>query len=275
MWHASLDLELAHKAKRTVLTRARHEGPLRVQRPFYAWPEDACHIYILHPPGGVVGGDTLDISVDVQRGGRVLVTTPAATKLYRSNERLAEQRVRLRVAQDAVLEWLPQENICFSGSFARLTTVADLDPGAGFAAWDITCLGRPAAGEGFDRGTCTQRMEIRRAGELIWMERSVYTGGSERLFAPWGLAGCAVSGLLVCAPASAPMPAEVLDLVRSRLAELSPPHRHGATSFGDVLVCRAIGDHVDDVRAALSAAWSALRPPLFGRAAAPPRIWAT
>src|SRR3954471_15398906 len=86
-WEASLDLEFATQGTRTFLARRASVGPLVVQRPFY--PEgDVCHVYVVHPPGGVVGGDRLDLNIRARSGAHALITTPAATKFYRSDGRV-------------------------------------------------------------------------------------------------------------------------------------------------------------------------------------------
>src|SRR5262245_14402851 len=115
-WLASLDLEFARSGSRTVLARRSHVGPLIVQRPFY--PEgDVCHVYLVHPPGGVVGGDTLELRARVHDGAHALITTPAATKFYRSEGRMARQ-VQDIALDAAIFEWLPQETILFADAHA-------------------------------------------------------------------------------------------------------------------------------------------------------------
>jgi urease accessory protein len=144
-------LEFAAGPDRTILVHREQRGPLAVQRPFY--PEGStCHVYVLHPPGGLVGGDVLAIEVRVGEGAQALITTPGAAKLYRSLGPTAEQTQRLRVAAGGSLEWLPQENILFPGAQARLRTELDLEPGAAFIGWEVQCLGRPAIGERFETG---------------------------------------------------------------------------------------------------------------------------
>ena len=83
-WRARLDLELSKSNNRTILSHQKHHGPLQVQKPFYPERSGTCHVYILHPPGGVVGGDHLNIYVDVNSNAHALITTPAAGKFYRS-----------------------------------------------------------------------------------------------------------------------------------------------------------------------------------------------
>jgi urease accessory protein len=117
-WLAELDLGFAPRGSRTVLARRRHRGPLAVQRPFH--PEgDVCHVYLLHPPGGVVAGDRLAIRVAADPGAEALLTTPAAGKFYRSEGPVARQTVALEIGEGASLEWLPQETILYPGRAGR------------------------------------------------------------------------------------------------------------------------------------------------------------
>ncbi|HSP31384.1 MAG TPA: urease accessory protein UreD, partial [Halomonas sp.] len=85
-WAASLALTCAQRDGATRMVQARHHGPLRVQRPFYPEGRDqACHVYVLHPPGGLVSGDALTINARVASGAHALLTTPAANKLYKAD----------------------------------------------------------------------------------------------------------------------------------------------------------------------------------------------
>lgn len=266
-WRARLDLCFGVRAGRTVPTARSHHGPLRVQKPFH--PEGGvCHTYILHPPGGVVGGDRLDIGIDVDTAAHALVTTPASTKFYRSAGAWAEQQQTLRVAGDATLEWLPQDTILFDASRVHLGTRVELEHGARFVGWEIICLGRPAAGEGFDHGHCRQRFELWRAGQPLMIERSRFQGGTAALQQPWGLDGHTVSGTLVATPAGR----SELDAVRAGTVTGSGLT---ATLIGDVLICRYRGDQGGEARQLFADAWAALRPNVVGRVACAPRIWNT
>ena len=159
-WPASLHLRFSGDAAATRLAFCQHHGPLRVQRAFYPEGPSVPHVYMLHPPGGLAGGDELSIAIDVEPGAHALVTTPAAGKCYRSDGRAARQVQRLRAAAGSTLEWLPQENIVFDGAHVRLETHVELDPQARFIGWDILCLGRPANQERFTRGFCRQKLEL-------------------------------------------------------------------------------------------------------------------
>ena len=102
-WLGRLDLGFEVRAGRTVLAHKRQVGPLTVQRPFY--PEgNSCQLYLLHPPGGLVGGDRIEIRLDVAAGASVLVTTPGAAKFYRSVGTAVTVQQGLRIAAGGLLE---------------------------------------------------------------------------------------------------------------------------------------------------------------------------
>src|SRR3569832_721178 len=268
-WHARLELGFEVCGGRSSLTSRRHHGPLRGQRPFYPEGAGVCHVYVLHPPGGVVGGDELLIDVAVEAGAHALITTPAAGKFYRSGCAKTRQRQTLRVAEAAVLEWLPQENILFEGAQVELFTRVELAERAAFIGWEITCLGRRGAGEGFQQGGLRRRLEVWRAGTPLFVERGRYDAGAAVMTSPWGLAGRAVCGTLLCVhhkPEKDEHKREAIG-VREGL--------FGVTQLEGVIVCRYLGDRADEARQCFGRAWALLRPAVLQRAACAPRVWAT
>lgn len=274
-WEARLELGLVLKDGRTVLRDLRHQGPLRVQRPFY--PEGGpAHLYLLHPPGGVVGGDRLEIEVRVADGAHALLTTPGATKFYRSAGPQSVQVQRLRVATGGILEWFPQESILFPGAHLRLATEIDLDPGARFLGWEVTSLGRPAIGERFAQGRADLSLAVRRAGLPLLLERLRVCDG-DCLDGAAGLRGHPVTGTLLAVGANA----ADLEALRADAPATSepqvgaPPRVWAATLIDDLLVCRALATGTEPVQRLFSVLWGILRPRLLNRPACPPRIWAT
>lgn len=269
-WQAQLSLVFeADGHGRTRLSHRRHSGPLQVQRPFY--PESAhgtCHVYILHPPGGVVGGDSLNVTALVQAKARALLTTPAAGKFYRSAGAEARLVQSFKVAPDAVLEWLPQENIFYNGAKLRATTRIDMQKNGCYIGWEINCLGRPAAGESFSQGFCCQNLEIWREREPLFVEHGRFDSGGELLNAAWGLQGKPVFGTFVCT-------SRIRDLdsrVRAAVT-LYPDDNFAVTHMDGVLVCRYLGDSAQRARILFAQAWAALRPVVIGIPACVPRIW--
>jgi urease accessory protein len=267
-WSARLALGFAHISGRTLLESRAHAGPLLVQRPFYPEPDGVCHVYILHPPGGVVGGDLLDVQIDAKSGASAVITTPAATKFYRSAQRLARQSTRIRIAPDASVEWLPQEAIVFDGACAESLVSVELEPGGNFLGWEIVCLGRPAAALPFTRGHFRQRFELWQGARPLCIERASFAGSTELQQRSAGLAGCSTFGTLVCATREP-------RAVRAVREALSQDSAFSVSGLRDVLVCRYLGGSTEQARRGLLAAWSALRPLVLGRAPSPPRIWST
>ena len=112
-WKAKLSLGFTYKNNKTVLSERKHYGPLVVQRPFYPEGNDLCHVYLIHPPGGVVGGDKPDLNINLEKQTQVLITTPSAGKFYRSGDFKGSQTQKMTVAKESILEWFPQETIFF------------------------------------------------------------------------------------------------------------------------------------------------------------------
>jgi urease accessory protein len=269
-WHARLELGFEERADKTVIAHRRHSGPLTMQKPFYPETTGTCHVYLLHPPGGVAGGDSLELDAAVASGARALITTPAAGKFYRCEGRQASWRQRFRVSAGAMLEWLPQETIVFDGSRAELYSRIEVEPAARFIGWETVCLGRPAAQEGFTSGHFRQRLEIWRTQQPLLIERSLFEGGADMLEAAWGMRGCTVSATLFALPADD----ELLNRVRTEV-RLEEPGLFGATLINGVLVCRYLGFQAEHARRVFCAAWRVIRPHLAGYPACEPRIWST
>jgi urease accessory protein len=228
---------------------------------------------IVHPPGGIAGGDRLSIEVDVEAGAHAFLTTPGATKWYKAPQGVAVQTARLRVAAGAVLEWLPQEAIVFNAADADSRTHVDLSGDARFIGWDILCFGRTASDERFATGRFRQRWELRRDGALLWNEFGALDGGSALMDAPVGMAGQPVVGTLI---ASGPdLPAGLMEPLRERLSGLPCAARVAATRLDRIIAVRYLGPSTEEARDALTHAWSLLRQDLTGVIAEPPRLWRT
>ena len=267
-WPARLGLGFELRGGRTVLARKAHEGPLMVQSPFY--PEGpVCHLYLLHPPGGVVGGDRLRVEGRLLEGAHALLTTPAATKVYRSAGPGSRIEHELHVAPGATLEWLPQRTLVFSGARAHASTRVCLRGPARFIGWEALCLGRPAAGEGFEQGVMRQDFELWKDGEPLMVERNALDAAAPLMHAAWGLASHRALASLLLHPAE-----EHLLPVARAVLEGFEAGEAGATRVDGVLACRVLSDDMARVWDLLVRLWRTLRPRFLAREAVAPRIWA-
>ena len=253
-----------------------HEGPLRVLQPLYPEGPGICHHVLVHPPGGVVAGDELHIRATLQAGTHALITTPGATRFYRSEGATALQHTRLQVAAGARLEWLPMETIVYSGCRADNILQAELAPGAEMLGWDVLALGLAAAGQPFVQGWYRQHLEL----PGVWLERGRIAADDQPLLhGPLGWAGHAVLGTLWFAagtPLPAPQREQLLDGARAVLAGHALAGTAGVTSpQGAVVVLRVLAPRVEALMALLVAVRAVWRQAAWGLAAEPPRIWRT
>ncbi|HLX81976.1 MAG TPA: urease accessory protein UreD [Burkholderiales bacterium] len=267
-WKASLSLEFRLENRKTALSRKIHDGPLVVQKPLYPEGGEVCHAIVVHPPGGIAGGDELSLEVKTGDGAAALLTTPGAAKWYRSAGPWARQSLAFGV--QGTLEWLPQETIVFDGALAQTECRVDLAAQAAFIGWDIVCLGRTGAGERLSRGTFRTSVQIHRESKLLWSERGRIDGGGRLLDSPAGLDGKPVVGTLF---------ASSLNLNQQLLNETRKPEpesgRGAVTLLPGVLLARYLGNSSEAARRYFVALWRLLRPALAGREAVEPRIWRT
>lgn len=269
-WEASLRLGFVERAGATILAERSHTGPLRVQKPLY--PEDAsvCHAVIVHPPGGVVGGDALDIGITAGASAHALLTTPGAGKWYRANGRSSRQDVRIDVQDNATVEWLPQETLFYRETEVEMTHEVTLATNARYIGSEILCFGRTASGETFDNGTIKQTTRIRREGKLVWHEQGEIDGAGPGMHSPFGLDGHTVCATFIACGAT--LDASQMRQLRD---EIDVHGRSGATQLPQVVVVRHLGGSNEAARAVMVAAWRRLRPVLLGRDAVIPRLWHT
>ena len=272
-WHASLQLDYTLEGTRTVARHA-HNGPLRILQSLYPEGDAVCHNVLVHPPGGLVGGDTLDITATVGPGAHGLVTTPGATRFYRSTGERALQRTHLTLAEGARLEWLPLEALCYNACNAENHLTLNLAPGAECMGWDVTALGLPHAGQPFETGRFVQHIEA--PGR--WLERGVIDAADHRLLeSPLGLAGqrCMASLFFVTGrPLDRARRDTALDAARAVMDAHALKATAGATSpNGQVVVVRALAPQVEPAMQLLQQVRAAWRAALWQLCAEPPRIW--
>jgi urease accessory protein len=242
-WRARLALEFALQGNKTVLARRGSDGPLVVQKPLYPDGPERCHVIVVHPPGGIAGGDELHLSV--KSDGHALLTTPGAAKWYRSAGPWARQTLRFEV--QGSLEWLPRETIVFDGALAHLETIVDIGPQASYVGWEVVCLGR------FQRGKMKIDTRITQGERMLFVEKGEIEGGGRLMRSPAGLGGRSVFGTLIATSSE-----------KISMAGLA------ITRLPGLLIARYLGDSSEEALRAFTRLWKLLRP-----SAVEPRIWST
>lgn len=271
-WHGRIDLAFSRANERTVVERRRVQMPLAVQRPFYPEGPRVCHALVLHPPGGMVGGDRLDITLEMSEHAEACVGTPAAGKWYRGGA-AATQTVLHRLGAGARLEWLPQETIVFDGARVRQEARVELAPESAWLGWDITRFGRTARGEVFESGSWRMHTEVWRGRAPLWIDRQRLDGGSRLLRSGYGLAGAPVIGTFAWVGKAA-TPA-LVDAARAAWEAGDHIGESGVTRLAEGLLCRYRGSSSADARAWFAAVWNLVRAYDGRGVASTPRIWTT
>jgi urease accessory protein len=288
-WHASLALRFAQSPRGCRLMHSAHQGPLYVQKPFYPEGADLAHVYLLHPPGGLVSGDKLAIDIQLDTNARVLVTTPGAGRVYRarSDRTLQQQRTTLVLDAGAVLEYLPQETIVYPSASAQLQTCVHISPGSRFLGWEICCLGLPASDLRFLDGELSQRLSIYEGNKPLLIERLELNHHNRRVYESIaGLRGQPVTALMVAGPLATDQRADafvepLMETLRAVIAGFhtlttgKPPCLCAVSVINGFVTARYLGSNADEAKRIFICLWQVLRPVLTGRVACAPRIWAT
>ena len=274
-WHARLELDYRLEAGKT-LARHRHSGPLRILQSLYPEGDAICHNVLVHPPGGLVGGDTLELEITAEPGTHGLVTTPGATRFYRSAGEPAVQRTRITLTDHSRLEWLPLEAICYNQCVAENHLTLSLGREAEFIGWDVTALGLPLAAQPFETGSLLQHIEV----PGVWLERGRIVAQDLRLLdGPTGMDGqrCLATLFFVAgSKIERTRREQALELARAVIAEHPLHQLAGATSpDGQVIVVRVLAPLVEPAIDLLRRVWTTWRAQLWGLSAQSPRIWST
>ncbi len=284
-WQARLNLDFAKQHQRSFLTKNLHVGPLVLQKTLHPEGEGVCHGVVIHPPGGVAGGDALTINVNVDEGAHALLTTPGAGKWYKANGQQASQQLQFNLQKNACFEWLPQENILFDGSAVKFSAEINLASEANYAGWEILCFGRQAQKEIWKTGHLHQNLAIKRENKLIWNEQTFLKPDQALLQSIVGLNQQAVSASFVVAAGAVPV--EVLNACRQvkvneiQLNEKQPNlalelhARYGVTALPQIFSARYVGQSAQSARHYFEQLWQILRPWYAGREVTRPRIWNT
>jgi urease accessory protein len=295
-WHWQADLTLVFsqiKKRGTRLTRNRHRGPLYVQKPFYPEGADVAHVYLLHPPGGLVSGDTLTLNIELEEFAKGLVTTPGATRMYKARKKspVQRQQTTLVLKENATLEWFPMEAIVYNQAHAELETKIILNDSSSIFAWEITCFGLPARGEKFELGYFKQRYRIEKNNKPLFIDNLIVdkldvdkldssNKNKEQFFSSnAGMQKKTVSGFFIAGPFENNDYSKRRDILTEQLRDVLVKENFektiSITWVNDFCITRYLGDSAFQARKGFTLLWQCLRPALIQLEACEPRIWLT
>ncbi len=268
-WQGKLRLIFANQRGTTQLIYNHGQAPLKVQRPFYPEGGEVCHSVIMHTAGGIVGGDRLTLDFRLEPNSKALITTPAASKIYRTNGRKANQSLQVDVAEGACLEWLPQEAIVFNQAQFCQTMRVNLAPTAQWIGWDITRFGRSARQERFIEGEWRSHTEVWQSDRPIWIDRQWLPASETSWMSPHALAGCSVVGSFAWIGQS--IDPEFVEKARSLWS--GETNTIGVTRLQSGLLCRYRGNSTTEARQWFIQVWQLIRISYLQRSRCIPRVW--
>lgn len=270
-WQGAVDLHYEYADAKTRLVKVWHQAPLKVQRPFYPEGPDICHTVLIHTAGGMVGGDRLKYRLTVAPQAHAVMTTAAASKIYGTQVKLTEQVINLDIAENASVEWLPQETILFNQAQFKQTLKVNLAPHAGWLGWDIYRFGRTARGERFVEGQWRSQTEVWRGGVPLWIDRQWLPASPSILDHPHGLNQCPVVGTF--AWIGKEVDRDFVQQLRALWMQLGLSGEVGVTRVQEGVICRYRGQSTAEVRQWFTQVWHLVRFYALGQPACPVRVW--
>lgn len=287
-WIANLDLIFSQTANGSRLSSVERNGPLSVQKAFYPEGPDCAHVYLLHPPAGIVSGDELHLSAKLETNSHALLTTPGANRFYRARDdknlgvSLQLQQTQYQLSEQAILEHLPQETLIFQGADAVNKLDVQLTHSSIYLGWDVICLGLPAMDQAFDKGRFEQVSQVTVDGKLVFHDRLKVNQTNQLLNKAAGLAGKHVVGTFIAA-APEQLSGEknrvesegLLTLIRSEIEALDAHRKVSISQLDGLFVIRYLGERSEECKKLFAAIWSLLRQALCQLQSHVPRIWLT
>lgn len=261
----ALDFSFRRRGALTVLSDLRQSGCLKARFP-RSGHADWANAVMLNIGGGVAAGDRLDISVELAPGARLTLAAQAAERFYRALPEAAPSvvRTRLTVADDAMMEWLPQETILFDRASVDRRLDITLAPDARFLGVESLVFGRKAMGESVHQARLRDLIRIRRGGKLLLHDAIRLDGEVAATLSHRAIANGAraVATLVLVDPDAEAQ----CDPLRAALADL--PAKAGVSAWDGLLLSRIVAADGASLRTAVVAGLAVLR---SGRPL--PRVW--
>lgn len=270
-WQGMIDLVYISEENETKLIHNKMQAPFKIQKPLYPEGKKICHNIILHTAGGIVGGDRLSINLDLQPDAKVLITTAAAGKIYRSDGKIAKQNTHIKIDKGAYLEYLPQENIIFKGANYEQNMRVELGEGGIWMGWEINRFGRSARGEKFTEGEWRSHTEVWQDGLPLWIDRQYLKANTEIINSYNGLGGMPIIASLVFVGKK--VESEIVEKARLLGINEQMEGEIGITRLQKGLLCRHRGNSSTESRNWLIKIWHLLRENYGELNPMIPRVW--
>jgi urease accessory protein len=206
----SVALSVKSIGGKTRRAQVHEAGSLRVRCP--GAPAQELEAVIINTAGGIAGGDRFALDIAAGQGTRLVVTTAAAEKVYRTLGPESAIEVKLDVAVGGVLAWLPQETILFDRARLTRSIEVDLAPDAQLFLAEAIVFGRTGMGEAVEEGALFDRWRVRRAGKLIYAEGVRLDGSVARRL---GAAAVAKGGIAIATVLIVPGNDDTVQAVRA------------------------------------------------------------
>jgi urease accessory protein len=284
-WLANLSLEFTLTPGGTQLTRTKRNGPLTIQKAFYPEGRECAHIYLLHPPAGIVSGDELRINIEVNEKAHCLVTSPGANRFYRAREDLTIgdskqiQHCELFINKMAKCENLPLETIIYEGANGFNTVDVHLKKDSNYLGWDMTCLGLPRSDQFYKNGSYTQLNRVYCEDKLIYHDKVGIKPNNKIYKHIAGLNNYSVFATFMAYSSIGKFTDLERKSLRTKLrdcmVEANAEHKFSISQIRQLLIIRYLGEHAQECKTLFIQLWQILRPLYLNKEANIPRIWHT
>ena len=247
-----------------MLTARRFTLPLQVLEPMDLDGDGVATLLLLNPTGGLLAGDRLETDVVLGARSRVCLSTPSATRVYRSPGPAAVQRFTIEVGSGATLEWMPDHLIPSLGARLQQSTEIRLAADATLLYLDAWAVGRAARGEAWGFDLLDSSLLVRDETGPLLRDRSILNGRPPRD----GLGGTEGFGYAATFLAMRPAAEGWEDLAGALLAAVDAAGaggRAGVTTLGrGGVLARLLCPSAPALQAAVRALWAEGRRRLLG-----------
>jgi urease accessory protein len=254
----------------------KQEPPWRAIRAFRN-EQNQSLVHLHNVSGGILSGDSLELSIEAGAATRIQITSVGATRIYRSRPNRPPSRLAtfIRVGDGAMLEFLPDAVIPFAGSRFQQCTAVSLGTDSGLIWWETVSAGRVARREEFEFDVFSSECSIHSDARPLALERYSLTPSTRnpRSVARWGRFRYTAT-LYVCHTGIGSRRWSELESCLNELASSLTSHaaRWGvSTLIAGGLVIRGLALEAHSIAAGLHKFWARAKEELWGEPAIAPR----